>query len=74
MKCPQCKRRYLSTTRYAKHRRYEIANWLDSLGDLEQAARTRVADLKRFMPDHEAWLFDGINWHRKLEEQVWPPR
>ena len=75
MKCPQCKRLYVSATRYAKHRRKEIAAWLDHLGETEQAARTRVAELKRFMPDHEAWLFssDG-KWRRQLEDQVWPPR
>ena len=74
MKCPNCNRLYLTINRYAKHRRKEIAKWLDQCGDTEQAARTRVAELKRFIPNHEAWLFDGYNWQRKLEDQVWPPR
>jgi hypothetical protein len=73
MKCPKCNRLYLTLNRYAKHRRHELADWLDQCGEIEQAARTRGAELKRFMPEHEAWLFgsDG-KWRRQLEDQVWP--
>lgn len=73
MRCPQCKRLYLTAGGYAKHRRREIADWLDQCGETERAARTRIAALQRFMPGTEVWQFNSQGkWHLQIEDQVWP--